>query len=153
MRRQARRAPGPASAGAGGCHAPAFLGAAPTRVGTQATVLHLAVLRAFLGAGIADLGAGFADSARTFAGARQVSGSQAADLGAVDVERNAARHRLHVFFSQARSGAVVAGLRTGVAGGDAGLELVMGHGVSLQWTAATGMQVPLPAEPRWPCAV
>lgn len=111
-------------------------------------MLHLAVLRAFFGARVTDVGAGLADGAGTLAAARHIGGREAADLGAVDVERYAARHRLYILFLQARRGAVVAGLSASIAGIDAGLVLLMRHGdlLSSENTPCNNRSQPLHGE-------
>ncbi len=93
-------------------------------------MLHGQVLLAFLRAGVAHVRAGLADHARELAAARHVAGGEAADGRTVEVELDAAREHPDVLLVQARGGAVIAGHRAGVAGVDAGLELLMWHKAS-----------------------
>lgn len=107
-------------------HPAAFFGAATACLRAFLAMGHL-MLSAFVAAGFAHLRAGLADGSRHFAAARHVAGSEAADCRAIDVERNAARHRFRVGFLQAGYRAVVARERTGIAGIDAGLVLFVSH--------------------------
>jgi hypothetical protein len=87
-------------------------------------------LVAFGGAGLADLGADGTNTSRLCAAPRHVTGGQPADLGAVDVELDAVRHRSRVGFRQARAGAVIAGGRACVARIDAGPKFFVSHRVT-----------------------
>ena len=91
-------------------------------------VIHW-MLSTFVGAGLADVGAQGAELGRELTAARHEARRQAADLGAVDVGRNAARHHLDIVFAKAGSGALVTGERTRIAGVDTFLEIFVGHGV------------------------
>lgn len=110
-------------------HAAAFLGAAPAGLRALLAMCHL-VAFALFAAGVAYVGAGLADHAGHFAAARHIAGRHPADVGAVDIECNAARHRLGVGFLQAGSRAVVACNGTGITAVDAGLILFMSHDFS-----------------------
>lgn len=108
-------------------HPSAFISAALASLGALPAMLHLAVPGAFLRAHVAYFGANLANRAGQLAAAGHVACGQAADRRAIDVKLNAARHRLDIFFAQARRGTVVAGLSTGIAGVDAGSELLVRH--------------------------
>jgi hypothetical protein len=110
-----------------GRHAPAFLGAATAGFGAPLAVLSV-MPRAFIAALLAHLGADFAYGARELAAAPHIGGGKAADLGAVQIERNALCHFLDVRFLEAGCSAVVASDGTVVAGFNAGLELSVWHG-------------------------
>ena len=90
-------------------------------------MLHGRMLLAFLDTGVAHVGAGLADHARELAATAHIARRQAADRGAVDVELYAAGKHPDVLLVQAGRGAVVASQCAGVAGVDAGLELLMWH--------------------------
>src|SRR4051812_48211171 len=104
-------------------HLAALIGAAPASLGALTAMVHLAVLRAFLGARLADRCTAFADIAGALTAARHICSRQAANLCAIDIQRNAARHALHIRFTEAGGSAMAAGFRTGIAGIDAGLKL------------------------------
>jgi hypothetical protein len=91
-------------------------------------VIHW-MLSTFVGAGRADVGAQTAELGRELTAARHEARRQAADLGTVDVRRNAARHHLDIVFAKASGGALVASERTRIAGVDTFLEIFVGHGV------------------------
>jgi hypothetical protein len=90
------------------------------------TVLHL-VFGAFLAAFLADLGAGSADCLGILARSAHRGCGNLADLGAVDVQRDAPCHHFYVVFLQACSCAVVAGLCTVVASSDATRHALVWH--------------------------
>jgi hypothetical protein len=96
----------------------ALFGTAMASFCTVLAMLRL-VLRAFVAASLADLGAQLQDGAGASAAARHRCSGQLADGGAIDVQRDAPGHHLHVILGQARRGAVVARRRTIVAGSDA----------------------------------
>jgi hypothetical protein len=79
-----------------GGDAPAFLGATPAGFRALPTVLHLGVLGAFLRACLAYVGARFTDRLSELAPPRHVRRRHPADLGTVHIERDAARHALHI---------------------------------------------------------
>ena len=108
----------------GRCHAAAFVRAAAAGLGAFLAVLGL-MLAAFFAAGLAHIRARLANGGSELAAATHVGGSQAADLRAVHIKRNAARHHVDVLLPQARRSAVVAGDCAGMAGIDAGLKLLM----------------------------
>ena len=89
------------------------------------------VLAAFMGAGDADLGAQAAAWLGEVAAARHECGGGPANLRAVHIVGDTARHHFYIFFPQAGCGAVVAGGGAGVTGFDAGFQLVGWHGVFL----------------------
>lgn len=107
-------------------HATAFCSAATAGFGTLLAMRH-GVLRALLAARFADVRAQCANVACTFTVARHRARGRSANLGAVNVEGNAARHRFHVGLLQARRGAVVARRRTLIACFDASGKLFMSH--------------------------
>jgi hypothetical protein len=88
------------------------------------------VLAALPGAGRADLGALAAQRLRKRARACHEAGREAADLGAVHVQRNAARHHLDILLAQAGARAAVAGGGAGFACVDTVLEVHLVHGAS-----------------------
>ena len=107
-------------------HLAALFCATPARLSTLLAMVRL-VLGAFVAAKLANIRAELADLLGAFAAARHVRGGEPADCGAVDVERDAARHHLHVGLLKTSRGAVVAGIGAGVACVDAGLELLVCH--------------------------
>lgn len=111
--------------------APAFLGAAIAGFGAKAAVLDDVfggdVAHAFLGAALAHRGAILARGAGEAAAARQITGGQAAELRAVDIEGDAADEGLRVGFAEAGDAAVVATGSASIAGIDAGSVLLVGH--------------------------
>ena len=102
-------------------HGAACFGAGVAVAGAGLAMV-MVVLGAFVAAALADIGAQRADGLGMFAATCHGGGCKVAQRGAVHVERNAARHHLHVVFLQASAGAVVAGDGAGVAGCDAGGE-------------------------------
>jgi hypothetical protein len=112
-------------------HAAALFGAAAARLRTAPTMLHL-VARAFVCARVADVSADLAYEGGELAAARHVRRREPAELSAIDIKRDAARHFLHVLLLQALGGAVAASFRAVVAGLNAGLELFVGHGNSFE---------------------
>ena len=102
----------------------------PAGVGA-ALAMVVMVLHALIGAGEAYFTAGAGQVSGHFAVAGRGRGGQLADGSAIDVQRDAACHHLHIFFSQATGQAGIAGGGTGVAGVDTGLVAERGvHGVS-----------------------
>ena len=75
---------------------------------------------AFGATGVANLGTGVAQHCGEFAAARHCAGRQPAEGGAVDIERNAARHHFHVLFLQAGTRTNVAGIGAFIARVDTG---------------------------------
>ena len=102
------------------------MGTAATRLSALLAVAH-GVALAFVGALFAQLGAELAVGLRTLAGASHGRSSGLADLGAVNIQRDAARHHLDVLLPQALRCAVIAGLGACVAGLDAVGKLLVGH--------------------------
>lgn len=90
-------------------------------------MIHVVSL-AFFGACIAHFRARRTNHCREFASATHELRSRAAECRAVHVQRDAARHHLHIFFLQARARAVIAGHCTFVAGVDTGLHALVRHG-------------------------
>jgi hypothetical protein len=88
---------------------PARLGAASACLRACTAMVHV-VARAFLAARLAKLGAEARDRHGVLAVARHHRCGEAAEVGAIDVERDAAGHRLHVVFEQAGGRATVAGI-------------------------------------------
>ena len=82
---------------------------------------------AFFATGLANLGAQLAQRLGEITAASLAGGGHATDGGAVHVERNAARHHLHVRLLETRRRAVVAGIGAPIAGVDAGRVLLVGH--------------------------
>tara|TARA_B100001105_G_C22399454_1_gene448590 strand:+ start:804 stop:1118 length:315 start_codon:yes stop_codon:yes gene_type:complete len=76
---------------------------------------------------LADLRAQLAQLLGEVAAPGHVASRQAADCGAVHVQRDASRHHLDVLLLQAGRGAVVTGVSAGVARLDAGLVLLVSH--------------------------
>jgi len=103
-------------------HTTAFSGAVAAGFCTRLAVVHR-MLRTFLGTGFADGRAGFTDRGSEFAATCHVTGGQATYLRAINVDADATRHFFRILFLQTSRGAVIAGIRAGVAGGNAGLEL------------------------------
>jgi hypothetical protein len=71
-------------------------------------VLHVLVSFALLGAFLADIRAQLAELSGAFTSARHHDGRGPADLGAFQIENDATRERVHVWFPQAGRGAVFA---------------------------------------------
>src|SRR3569833_2792802 len=88
-------------------HAPAFIRAAPASLRAILAMLHL-MLGALVSAGIADFGAKLTQDVGEFAIPRHVAGRHSADLRAIHVQCDAARHNLHVLLLHAGSFAIVA---------------------------------------------
>lgn len=107
-------------------HLAAALGATPAGFCTFLAVIHR-VLAALFRAGIADLGAQVANVAGKFAAARHHAGGVAANLSALDVERDTSRHCSDVLFFEAGGGAVIARIRAFLAGLNAVLVLLVCH--------------------------
>lgn len=108
-------------------HAAALFGATAAGLGAFAAVLHGGVLLAFLRARFADIGAGFADHSGKLAAASHVADRKATDCSTVEVKLDAACKHLDVLLPQAGRGTMVAGEGAGVAGVNAGLELLVWH--------------------------
>jgi hypothetical protein len=83
-----------------GSHALALRSAAAASVRAALTMLH-PVPTAFGGAGVAHVGAQRTQGGSPFAVSRHECGGCSAELRAVDIKRNAARHRPHIGFLQA----------------------------------------------------
>ena len=79
------------------------------------------MLAAFLAAGVTEVGAQAAEGRGHLAVARYEAGGHPAQLGAIDIERDTARHHLRGIFVQAGAGTAVAGIGAGVARVDARL--------------------------------
>jgi hypothetical protein len=107
-------------------HLPARGGAAAACVGALLAMLRL-VFAALLGAHVAHERAGLADGAGGLAPAAHHSRRQPAQLGTVHIERNAARHHLHVLLLQAGGEARVTGGGAVVTGFDTRLKLLLLH--------------------------
>src|SRR4051812_8164360 len=86
------------------------------------------VARALVAARLAEVGAEAADGGRALAAARHRRRGELAGGGAIEIERDAARHHLDVLLLQARRRAVMAGRGAGVAGVDAVLVARVRHG-------------------------
>ena len=110
----------------------AFVGAALAGRRALLTVLH-PVLGAFVTARLADLCARRAYGFCGFTGPGHCGRRYSADVGAVDVERNAPRHHLDVLFLEAGRGAVVAGFSAFVASPNAIGEFLVRHCDVLRW--------------------
>jgi hypothetical protein len=106
---------------------PAFLGAVTAGFRAAPAVL-VSVLRAFLSAGLADLGADFPDHIHHLAVARHVGSRQAADLGAIHIQPDAARQFTRVRFGKAGHRAPVADIGALIARIDTGSVLLIDHG-------------------------
>lgn len=78
------------------------------------------VFRAFVAACLANLRAKLANRFGEFAAASHVSRCHAANLCAIHIERDAARHHFYIVFLQAGGGAVIAGRCACITGIDAG---------------------------------
>jgi hypothetical protein len=104
----------------------ALLSAGPTRFGACLAVGHV-MPGAFLRAGKAYVGADGANCAVVGATACHEAQGKPAQLGAVQVERNATRHEAWVRLLQATDGAMIAGDCTCVTGLDARQMIVMSH--------------------------
>lgn len=93
-------------------------------------MVHL-VLAALFTAGFAHVGAQAANRLRMFTVTRHRGRGESADLGAVDVKRDAPSHGLDVWFLQASRCAMTAGGCARVAGVDTRCVLLVGHLVLL----------------------
>jgi len=107
-------------------------------------MIHVMFL-AFLGAFLANFRAILANQVDEFAVARHEFGGKPAKGSAVDIQRHAARHMCGCWLLAAFGSAIVAGLRAGAAGLDAGLVVSVTHVyLSFQLTvddfAAVGVQ-------------
>jgi hypothetical protein len=109
-----------------GGHPPAFLSTPAACLGAPLAVVVL-VLAALLATRVADLRTQLAQLLGEVAAPGHVTSRQAADCGAVHVERDTSRHHLDVLLLQAGRGAVVTGVSAGVARLDAGLVLLVSH--------------------------
>lgn len=83
--------------------------------------MGVGMLRTLAGAGFADFGAQGAELGGMGAAPRHEACGKPADRRAVLVELDAAHHHGQLFFIETGGGAVIAGIRTGIAGGNAGL--------------------------------
>jgi hypothetical protein len=115
-----------------GSHAPAFIRAAAASFCAPLTVVHL-ILRTFFATCVADFSARIADCGGELATTRHIARGQAANLGTVHIEADAACHRLYVLLGQASAGTMVALGRAGITFIDTGLKLFMGHRDLLCW--------------------
>ena len=126
MRREPGAAAGTSATGMRGCHAAALLGTTSASFRALLAMVCL-VACAFLAAFLAYIGAHLADCTGELATSRHISGSEATNLGAVHIERDAAGHHLDILLLQTGCGTVVAGYGAVVTGIDAGLELIVRH--------------------------
>ena len=110
-------------------HAAALLCAAAAH-GRAILAMLSFMLGTLISACFAYLGAGLAYRTGKLAAACHEASRKTANLGAVDIEGNTVGHHLDVILPQAGAGACIAGGRAGVAGVDAGLELIGSHGFS-----------------------
>jgi hypothetical protein len=94
--------------------------------GAILAMLHL-VRGALVRAHVAQVSASLTDGAGGLTGARHHACGQSAQLGAVDVKGNAARHHLDVLFLQAGGRAHITRIRTIIAGFDTRLVLLLLH--------------------------
>jgi hypothetical protein len=67
------------------------------------------------------------DHARELASARDGSARQTTNLGAIDIQRNAARHHFHILFLQTGGCTMIAGVGASMAGFDTGFKLLWDH--------------------------
>jgi hypothetical protein len=109
------------------CHAAAFRCATAACVRAFLAMSHL-MLGAFFAAGFAHICANIANRGSEFASARHIAGGHAADLSAVHIELDAARHHFYIVLCQACRCAVIACGCARIALVDTGLELFMSHG-------------------------
>lgn len=112
-------------------HVATFFGASLTRLGTFLT-MRMRMVGAFGCARFANLRTQFAYRRGKLAAARHEPGGEPAERGTVDIERDAARHRLHVVFLQTCCGAMITGGRTVVTRFYAAGKFFMGHGMLLR---------------------
>jgi len=112
-----------------GSHRATSLRAAAAGLRALLAVIHL-VLRALCFARSADIRALPAKCSGELAAARHAGSGKPADLGAVHIQRNAARHHLDIVFGEACSRTVIAGPGACIAGIDAVLESFVSHGFS-----------------------
>lgn len=112
-------------------HAPAFVRTTATRLGARLAMFHLE-LCAFIPASLTQVGTGLANRTGKLAATRHIACSQAANLGAVHIQGNAARHRFQIRFLQTSGCAMVASICACIAGFDTGCKLFMGHDYSNQ---------------------
>ena len=85
------------------------------------------MLCAFLAAGIAHVGADSTQGCGEFAAACHIAGRHAADLRAVHIERDAARHHFYIIFRQAGGRAMIARSGARITRIDTFLELFVRH--------------------------
>lgn len=107
-------------------NAAAFLGATSAGLSALLAVLH-AVLPAFSAARVAHLRAYRTNRRCELATPRHETGSQSADLGTIDIERNASRHGLGIRFQAACGGTVIACGRALIARFNTSGELLVSH--------------------------
>ncbi|WP_435531621.1 hypothetical protein [Ramlibacter aurantiacus] len=112
-----------------GGHLPALVGAPPASLCTGLAVIH-AVLGALISADLANLGTGTAHSLRVFARATHHGSGELANLRAVDVKRDAARHHPHILLLQAGGRTVVARFRAVIAGSYTAGEVLVWHEIA-----------------------
>lgn len=113
---------------AGAGYAPAFICATSAGLRTLLAVLRL-VFGAFICASLAHLCAQMAYSGDELAAARHIGCCQAADLRAIHIQSNTARHHFYIVFLQAGGGAVIANIRTDITRFNTGFILLMSHGI------------------------
>jgi hypothetical protein len=112
-------------------HTAAFVRATPASLGALLTMAHL-IFRALVSTFVAEFGARLADRAGDLAASCHIARSQTADLGAVDIQGDAACHHFWVRLLQAGYRAVVARVRTDVAGVDTRLKQLISHDFSFK---------------------
>jgi hypothetical protein len=108
------------------CHSLASIRAAAACFSALLAMVHL-VFSAFVAACPADLRALPAECGREFAPTRHIRGGNAANLRAIHIHRNAARHHFDVLFGEACSSAMIACGSACVAGIDACLKVLVSH--------------------------
>ena len=113
---------------AGTGHATTFLGAAPAGFRAAPAVLHVAVLLAFLRTPFASVRTQLTELPGALTTARHHDGGGTANLGAFEVERDAAREHLDVLLVQTGGGAVFTLKRAFIARIDAATHGFVGHG-------------------------
>ena len=109
-------------------HTPTLVCAATASLRAFLAMRHR-MFGAFLATRFTNVRAGLAKGAGHFAAARHVSRSQSANLRTIHIERNTPGHRFWILFLQAGYRAMVTCVSTVITGFDAGLELLMRHGL------------------------
>jgi hypothetical protein len=115
----------------GACHATTLFRTAAAGFCAPATVLHVLVPLAFLGAFLTRVRAQLAQLGSPFAAASHEDGGRAAKFGAFEVEPDATGQHLDVLFVQAGNGTVFALDRAFIAGVDAAAHGFRCHGFGL----------------------